>query len=120
MRDTQFAKFSDRTISNNIASKRFSYAWLVSAPHCVPSHGFSARHDLAEKSAKRSASKILARMDRLEERCQGILKQENEQRKNWANRKLSRVAEVKSGLRIEIVEVTEPSSSEIINHLVFG
>ena len=69
MRDTQFAKFSDRTISNNISSKRFSYAWLVTGPHCIPSHGFSSRRDLAEKRAKQSASKILSRMDRLLPEC---------------------------------------------------
>lgn len=118
MRDTQFAKFSDRTISNNIASKRFSYAWLVTGPHCTPRHGFSSRRDLAEKKAKQSASKILSRMDRLEKYCQSVARQGNEQRRNWAERKLSRVAEVRDGIRTEIVEVTEPCSVEIINHLI--
>ena len=118
MRDTQFAKFSDQTIINNISSKRFSYAWLVTGPHCIPSHGFSSRRDLAEKRAKQSASKILARMDRLEKYCQGVAGQGNEQRKNWAERKLSRVAEVRDGIRTEIVEVTEPSSVEIIDQLI--
>tara|TARA_R110000851_G_scaffold97428_1_gene211133 strand:+ start:12976 stop:13338 length:363 start_codon:yes stop_codon:yes gene_type:complete len=118
VRDTQFAKFSDQTIINNISSKRFSYAWLVTGPHCIPSHGFSSRRDLAEKRAKQSASKILSRMDRLEKYCQSVARQGNEQRKNWAERKLSRVSEVRDGIRTEIVEVMEPSSVEIINHLV--
>ena len=118
MRDAQFAKFSDRTISNNIASKRFSYAWLVTGPHCIPSHGFSSRRDLAEKAAERSASKILSKMDRLEKYCQSVARQGDEQRKNWAERKLKRVAEVRAGVRTEIVETTEPSSVEIIDHII--
>ena len=118
MRDVQFAEFSDRTISNNSSIRKFAYAWLVTGPHCIPSHGFSSRRDLAEKSAKRSASEILFRMDRLEKYCQSVARQGNEQRKNWAERKLSRVAEVRDGIRTEIVEVTEPSSVEIIDHLI--
>ena len=118
MRDTQFAKFSDRTIIYNITSKRFSYAWLVTGPHCIPRHGFSSRRDLAEKAAKRSALKILSKMDRLEKYCQMVARQGNEHITNSAERKLIKVAEVRSGIRTEIVEVAEPSSVEIIDHLV--
>ena len=118
MRDTQFAKFSDRTISNNIASRRFSYAWLVTGPHFTPRHGFSSRRDLAEKAAKRSASKILSKIDRLEKYCQMVARQGNEHIINSAERKLIKVAEVRNGIRTEIVEVTEPSSVEVINHLI--
>ena len=64
-------------------------------------------------------SKILARMDRLEEYCQRVERQGNERRKNWAERKLCRVAEIRGGIRAEIVEVKEPSSVQIIDHLIF-
>ena len=119
MRDVQFAEFSDRTISNNHSSRKFSYAWLVTGPRCTPSHGFSIRRDLAEKSAKRAVSKILAKMDRLEKYFQMVKRHGSEYSRNRAERKLRMVAEIRGGVRTEIVEVKEPSSSEIINHLVF-
>ena len=119
MRDVQFAEFSDRTISNIGSSRKFSYAWLVTGPRCIPSHGFSSRRDLAEKSAKRAVSKILAKMDRLEKYFQMVERHSDEHRKNWVERKLRKVAEVRGGVRIEIVEVKEPSSYEITTHLVF-
>ena len=119
MRDVQFAEFSDRTISNIGSSRKFSYAWLVTGPRCTPSHGFSSRRDLAEKSAKRAVSKILAKMDRLEKYFQMVERHGNEHRKNWVERKLRMVAEIRGGICTEIVEVKEPSSSEIITHLIF-
>lgn len=114
----QSAKFSDRTI-HRAKNGKYHYAWLFTAPHCEARNGFSSRRDLAEKAAAAAASKIRSKMDRLEKYSKALQKRSNYQN-DWAERKMRRVAEIRSGMRIEVVEIVEPISIEDIDNIIIN
>ena len=84
---------------------KYRYAWFLTAPHCVPRNGFSSRRDLAEKAAKTAASKIRSRMNRLETYCKKMQAGSSKYQADWATKKMRRVAEIKSGICIEVVRI---------------
>ena len=86
-------------------NRKYSYNWLVTAPHMNPRSGLSSRRDLAEKAAKAAASRIIKMMNRRENYYKKMEKVFSKYDADFLPKGMLEINEIKSGINIEVVKI---------------
>jgi hypothetical protein len=92
-------------------NRKYSYTWLVTAPHMNSRSGLSIRRDLAEKAAKAAASRIIKMMNRRENYYKKMEKVFSKYDADFLAKNVLRVNEIKSGINIEVVKINQCSDT---------
>jgi len=90
---------------------KYSYTWLVTAPHMNSRSGLSSRRDLAEKAAKAAASRIIKMMNRRENYYKKMEKVFSKYDADFLAKNIIKSNEIKNGINIEVVKINQCSDT---------
>jgi len=92
-------------------NRKYSYTWLVTAPHQNSRSGFSSRRDLAERAAKAAASRIIKKVNRMEKYCKKMEKVFSKYDADFLAKNMIKSNQIKNGINIEVVKISQCSDT---------